>query len=294
MTGYPDDAEIAAAISETTGKQADITGQRVIGGGSINHARQISLGDGRRYFVKTHPASHLYPGMFETELLGLQRLHQAGSIRVPRPLVAAESFIVMEYIEQGEPAADWQGRIGKALALLHKNTQQAKFGFDINNYLGTTPQINNWTDNWPSFWRENRLNRQLQLYADKTTADDPLLSMGEAVADKLQAILADCEEPAVLLHGDLWSGNAFADTDGNPVIVDPACYYGQREAEIGMMRMFGGFDKACDAAYNEVWPLQAGAERRITLYRLYHELNHLNLFGSTYYESCRASLAALL
>ncbi|MGI9251965.1 MAG: fructosamine kinase family protein [Pseudohongiellaceae bacterium] len=309
---HPDDKKIAAAISKATGKKADITAQRVISGGSINHARQITLADGRHYFVKTHPMSHRYPGMFKTELLGLQRLHEAGTvastaaaanadtsaststIRVPQPLMATESFIIMEYIEQGSPAADWKVRIGEALALLHQNTQQPNFGFDRDNYLGTTPQINTWTDNWPEFWRERRLNPQLQLYAKQAAANDPLLSLGETLAAKLEDILADCNEPAVLLHGDLWSGNAFADTDGNPVIVDPACYYGQREAEIGMMRMFGGFGPTCEQAYNKVWPLQAGAERRITLYRLHHELNHLNLFGSTYYESCLASMRALL
>ncbi len=110
----------------------------------------------------------------------------------------------------------------------------------------------------------------------------------------LDVLLGEIDEAAVLLHGDLWSGNAAADEKGEPIIYDPASYYGHREAEIGMMRMFGGFGPRCEAAYDEVWPLTAGAEQRITLYRLYHELNHLNLFGSSYYQSCISTMESLL
>ena len=290
----PDDRDIAAAIFAATGKKSQIAAQRAIAGGSIHHSRCVTLEDGRRFFVKTHPASHRYPGIFEAEMLGLQRLREADAVRTPRPVAAGESFIVMEYIAPGHPAPDWAASLGRALARLHQNTQQAKFGFDRDNYLGTTAQINTWHDDWPQFWRENRLRRQLALYAKQVAAADPLLSLGEKLAAQLDDILAPCDEPAALLHGDLWSGNAGADSNGAPVIFDPACYYGQREAEIGMMRMFGGFGKACEDAYNEVWPLQAGSERRIALYRLYHELNHLNLFGQAYYASCLATLKALV
>jgi fructosamine-3-kinase len=145
-----------------------------------------------------------------------------------------------------------------------------------------------------TFWREQRLGWQLELFARKAGAEDPLVALGDRLLAKLDELLSGVDEPAVLLHGDLWSGNAAADENGQPIIFDPASYYGRREAEIGMMRLFGGFGPRCEAAYNESWPLADGAERRIPLYRLYHELNHLNLFGRSYYPACMATMESLL
>lgn len=145
-----------------------------------------------------------------------------------------------------------------------------------------------------SFWREQRLGLQLKRLAMITDQNDPLLVKGERLMLKLDSLLGDIDEPAVLLHGDLWSGNAAANEQGQPVIFDPASYYGHREAEIGMMRMFGGFGPRCEAAYAEVWPLEDGSEQRISLYRLYHELNHLILFGYNYYRSCLSTINSLI
>ncbi|MDX1519041.1 MAG: fructosamine kinase family protein, partial [Gammaproteobacteria bacterium] len=124
--------------------------------------------------------------------------------------------------------------------------------------------------------------------------DSELIRLGDRLLNRLDMYLGEIDEPAVLLHGDLWSGNAASDSDGNPVIFDPASYFGHREAEIGMMRMFGGFGPVCEAAYEEVWPFADGSEERINLYRLYHELNHLNLFGQGYYQSCLNTIQGLL
>ena len=285
---------IEQAVTQATGETAHINQTNSAAGGSINDSRIVSLQDGRRLFVKTHPHADNYPGMFAAEFRGLSLLAGPGVIRVPHAIAFDNDFIVMEAITHFAPVPDWQELMGRRLALLHQATHRESFGFDEDNYLGTTPQPNAWMDNWVDFWRERRLSWQLDLFSRKTDPKDMILTMGTRLQEQLDELLGGVDEPAVLLHGDLWSGNAAADEKGEPVIFDPACYYGHREAEIGMMRLFGGFGSRCEAAYAEVWPLQSGADRRITLYRLYHELNHLNLFGRGYYNTCIATMKQLL
>jgi fructosamine-3-kinase len=287
-------ARIETAITQAGGRNACIRDSRSVAGGSINDSRIVILQDDREYYVKSHVRAADYPGMFQAEYEALVLIAAAAVIRVPVPVACAEDFIVMEVIRQGERRHDWCEMMGRQLALLHQKTQHEKYGFDRANYLGTTQQINSWSENWLDFWREQRLGWQLQLYSRKTMADDPLLEMGDLLLARMEDFLGEINEPAVLLHGDLWSGNAAADETGTPVIFDPACYFGHREAELGMMRLFGGFGPVCEAAYAEVWPLQAGSEERICLYRLYHELNHLNLFGRSYYQTCVNTIKSLL
>jgi len=263
-------------------------------GGSINDAFIVELEGGERYFVKTHAKARRYPGMFEAEFRALEMLAGAAAIRVPVPIVAEEDFIVMEAFEPGHKSSDWQEQMGRQLATLHRATRRDGFGLDFDNYIGTTPQPNGRLDGWVAFFRERRLKWQLERFAAAGSQGDPLIVLGWELCEALDDILDGPDEPAVLLHGDLWSGNAAADERGAPIIYDPASYYGRREAEIGMMRMFGGFDSRCDAAYAEVWPLADGHERRIEVYRLYHELNHLNLFGHGYYDTCLATIRGLL
>lgn len=288
------DRRIERAITEATGEAAQFQQSHGIGGGSINLSRMMTLKDGRRLFIKTHPNAGNFPGMFAAEFQGLSLLAAPGVLRVPRALVCDSDFIAMEAFTASAPGPDWQELMGRRLALLHQATRRESFGFDGDNYLGTTPQPNAWMERWVDFWRERRLGWQLELYSRKTDPDDKLLIMGSRLQVKLDELLGHIDEPAVLLHGDLWSGNAAADERGEPIIYDPACYYGQREAEIGMMRLFGGFGPRCEAAYKEVWPLLPGADTRITLYRLYHELNHLNLFGRSYYNACIITMGQLL
>ncbi|MBL1141519.1 MAG: phosphotransferase [Proteobacteria bacterium] len=287
-------SRIEAAISDSTNQQSEFANSKVAHGGCINDSRIVTLKDKRQFFIKTHSQSKLLPGLFKTEFTSLQLLAEPKVIHVPKPLVCGDDFIVMEVFKEGLPANDWQVQMGRRLAQLQLATKKEQFGFEQNNYLGTTKQINNWSDNWLEFWRGQRLGYQLELFSSKTDKDDPLLKAGEQLINKLDSIISNISEPAVLLHGDLWSGNAAANEKGEPVIFDPASYYGHREAEIGMMRMFGGFDSHCEAAYAEVWPLEDGAEQRICLYRLYHELNHLNLFGSGYYQTCLSTMHSLL
>jgi fructosamine-3-kinase len=285
---------IESSITTATGTRASIEKSRQVSGGSINNSRIVTLKDGREFFIKSHPDASLYPGMFEAEYKGLALLSESRTVRVPRPVAVSGHFIVLETFRETERSGGWHEKIGRQLAQLHMATRTTRFGFERDNYLGTNQQHNAWMNDWPGFWRDQRLGWQLELYARKADPGDRLLQLGDRLMAKLDMLLRGIDEPAVLLHGDLWSGNSAADETGEPVVFDPACYYGQREAEFGMMRMFGGYGPRCEAAYDEVWPRPAGTEERISLYRLYHELNHLNLFGRSYYQDCIATMERLV
>jgi len=287
-------AALEAAVAAATGASGSVASLRRQGGGSINEAYVADLDDGRRFFVKTHPAARQYPGMFRAEFTALERLRSVNAIRIPQAIFADEDMIVMEALSLSRPRAGWQEAMGRQLASLHHRTQTDAVGFEVDNYLGTMPQTNTPAEDWVSFWRERRLLPQVEHFATGAGSHDPLVKSARRLGERLDEILAGAPEPCVLLHGDLWSGNAAADETGAPVIFDPASYYGHREAELGMMQMFGGFDRHCFDAYAEYWPLADGSPRRIACYRLYHELNHLNLFGSAYYDACRTTLRALI
>ena len=157
------DRRIEQAVTQATGEPARFRQSRSVGGGSINLTRVVILQDGRRLFIKTHPSSHRYPGMFAAEYRGLSLLDEPGVIRIPRPLACAEDFIVMEAFTATTPGPGWHEHMGRQLALLHCATRRESFGFDADNYLGTTPQPNEWMEHWVDFWRERRLGWQLQL-----------------------------------------------------------------------------------------------------------------------------------
>jgi fructosamine-3-kinase len=262
-------------------------------GGGINQCEILELDDGRRLFVKTH-AEGPFAGMYAAEAKALELLAAPGVLNIPAPLAFDDNYLVLEIFTEGRPADDWQEQMGRGLALLHRATRQDRFGFSSNNFLGTTLQVNTWHSNWLEFFRDLRLGYQLRLLRATTSHEDPLITAGETLLDKLIDVLRFDGEPAVLLHGDLWSGNAAANASGEPVIFDPASYYGNREAEFGMMRLFGGFNKRCEDAYQEVWRLRDGYERRFQVYKLYHQLNHLNLFGRSYYGGCLDTIYSLI
>ena len=282
-----------AFLSNALGEAVTIRESHAATGGSINYCEILTLGNHRKVFVKSHVVRTIH-GMYKAEFLALNLMAEQGVLKIPKPLYFDENTLILECYVEGKPAHDWQEQMGRGLALIHQATQQEKFGFDVGNFLGTTPQINTWQDDWLNFWRDQRLGYQLDLFKAHATSDDPLLETGYDLLMKLDGILGCDKEPAVLLHGDLWSGNAAANEKEEPVIFDPASYYGHREAEFGMMRLFGGFGPACEAAYQEVWPFQSGFDRRIDVYRLYHQLNHLNLFGSSYYNGCLDTIKSLL
>lgn len=285
--------ELETRLGGISGTTVSIVAVDPVSGGDTARSWLLTSSAGEKYFLKTHdnpPATDF----FRVEFNALQRLAEPEAIRVPQALAWSEHWLVIEALVLGPPGADWQERMGRSLALLHQRTQSSRFGNDCHNFIGSNVQKNTWHEDWVEFWRTQRLQPQLMMAADILDANDTLLLLGGQLLDRLDTLIGDIEEPAVLLHGDLWSGNAAADESGGPVIFDPASYYGQREAEFGMMRLFGGFGPRCEAAYNEVWPLAPEHDRRIAVYRLYHELNHFNLFGGNYHAACVATLRGLL
>ncbi len=278
--------EIEQAITEATGEKARIVDFRTTGGGCINNSRIATLKDGREFFIKSSPGGEHYPGMFVAEYNGLRLMAATNTVRVPGPVAYNNHYIVLEVFTECAQSNEWLEMLGRQLAEMHLATRQSQFGFETDNYIGSTPQPNTWMDNWLAFWRDQRIGWQLELLSGKLAADDPIFSLGDRLLAKMDDFLGGVDETAVLLHGDLWSGNAAAIDSGFPIIYDPACYYGHREAELGIMRMFGGFGPRCEDAYHEIWPWEKDKEDRVPLYRLYHELNHLNLFGRSYYQAC--------
>ena len=281
-------------IQQATGQSTRIVHSRPVSGGCINRAEIVELADGRSYFVKSNPAP--LPAMFEREAEGLAALAATETLRVPRPVGAGGSqpgglpFLITEAIVSGSPGLGFSETFGRRFARLHKAAAPAssngRFGFDHDNYIGSTSQPNPWTDDWCDFWRQHRLGHQLDLARRGGLSDPALDRLGDRLLDRLDDFLAEPNEPPCLLHGDLWSGNTMVDEDGQPVLIDPAAYCGRREADLAMTQLFGGFDPRFYAVYEEAWPLAPGAAERLEIYKLYHLLNHLNLFGGGYRESC--------
>lgn len=282
---------IAADISAATGAPFHAGAQRSVGGGCINTTMRVADG-ARSYFVKLNTAAQL--DMFAAEADGLRELAAAHAVRVPEPIcygtAAGQAYLVMEDLELG--GHDSGARLGRQLAAMHRRTQPL-FGWHRDNTIGSTPQINTPGDDWVSFWREHRLGYQLELAA-RQGYGGRLQRKGEQLMAALGALFADHHPAPSLLHGDLWSGNYDVTRSGEPVIFDPAVYYGDREADIAMTELFGGFAPGFYAAYGETWPLDAGYRVRKTLYNLYHILNHLNLFGSGYGAQAERMLDSLL
>jgi len=284
---------VASEIAAAGGAPFTIAARRGAGGGCINQTYIIE-GGGRRYFVKTNDAGQL--AMFEAEADGLAELAQAGAIRVPRPIcrgsAGGSAFLVLEHIEFGSGGNSNAQRLGTQLAALHR-THAAQFGWRRDNTIGATPQSNAWNDSWVEFWRERRLGYQLALAAAHG-GGIRLQREGEKLLDRLPEFFTDYRPEPSLLHGDLWGGNAAYDRSGAPVIFDPAVYYGDRESDLAMTELFGGFPAAFYAAYREAWPLDPGYAVRKTLYNLYHILNHYNLFGGGYRSQAESMIARLL
>jgi fructosamine-3-kinase len=249
-------------------------------GGCIHRCYRVLI-DGKQRFLKMN--SQDYSDAFAAEAEGLEALRGAG-MRVPEVLgqdiAGGEAYLLLEFLDLGSKGSF--AELGRMLASVHQN-RGPRFGWARDNYLGTTPQRNGWSDNWAEFWRERRMKPQLEL-ARRNGFD-----LGEV---KLDGLLDGHEPQPSLLHGDLWSGNVGFTSDG-PVVFDPAVYYGDREADLAMTELFGGFPREFYAAYSEVFPLDAGYEKRKHLYNLYHLLNHLNLFGRGYLPQVKATLAKL-
>jgi fructosamine-3-kinase len=264
---------------------------RTVGGGCINAAYVVDAGP-RSFFIKLNGAEAL--AMFEAEAEGLVAIAESHSIRVPQPLcfgvAGSDAYLVMEYLPLGGRGKAEQ--LGEDLASMHR-CQQPRFGWHRDNTIGSTAQYNDWCEDWLQFWREQRLGAQLSLAAHNG-AGAKLLRKGEQLQHSLSALFTDYRPVPSLLHGDLWSGNYAFDDTGRPVIFDPAVYFGDREADLAMTELFGGFPAGFYAAYQAAWPLDAGYGARKTLYNLYHILNHFNLFGGGYLAQAEGLMDRLL
>jgi protein-ribulosamine 3-kinase len=261
---------------------------RALGGGCIAQAMIATFSDGSRVFVKTVEG---LPGMFACEAQGLAALADADAIRVPEVLVAGEGGLVLEEIQSAPKCSGFFKLFGRSFARLHAHRGQV-FGLSSNNFIGSTVQINTPVgngDSWPEFYLERRLRFQAEL-AQTNGHGGELLGLLELGENRIVDLLGESVEPPSILHGDLWGGNYLVDELGKPCLIDPAVYFGHRESDLAMTRLFGGFDPAFYSAYQEAFPLAPGHEARLPLYQLYHLLNHLNLFGSAYYSQCRTIL----
>lgn len=247
----------------------------------------------RALFVKTAPAPAAT--RFAAEAEGLGALAAAGALRVPgvigHGLAGGTAWLALEWLELEAPDARSDAALGQALAALHRHSA-ARFGFEHDNFVGATPQANGWLEDGARFLIERRLGVQLALAREHGHAR--LAGRGDELLAAIPALLEGHRPRPALLHGDLWAGNRARLEDGTPVVFDPAAYYGDREAELAMTRLFGGFDAAFYRAYEAAFPPAPGAARREGLHRLYHLLNHANLFGGGYVGEAEALLAGLI
>lgn len=274
-------SDISAGIAGASGAPFALETRTAIGGGCINQCYRVAA-PGRVFFVKLNAADR--GAMFEAEAAGLAEIAATTTVHVPAPLCwganSDAAWLVLEYIEFGDAVTHSMAQLGEELAALHRVTAK-KFGWVSDNTIGATPQINTQNRDWLEFWRECRLGYQLALAA-QNGAPASLLKKGERLAQECGALFKHAAVKPALLHGDLWGGNVGFDRAGAPVIFDPAVYYGDREADVAMTELFGGFSADFYTAYRGAFALDAGYEVRKQLYNLYHVLNHFNLFGGGY------------
>ncbi|WP_370469365.1 fructosamine kinase family protein [Nibrella viscosa] len=262
------------------GHSVEVIETRFLSGGDINTAAQVFTSEGL-YFAKWNTADK--EGMFESEARGLDLLRQTEAIHIPTVIGYGQhhdkAFLLLEYIDSATPQRNYWETLGHSLAVIHSHTQPA-FGLHFNNFIGSLPQDNTPGTNGPEFFFLHRLLPQAGMALYKGLIDKDLYDHFFRLHRQLPNLLPN-ERPA-LLHGDLWSGNVMVNDTGAPALIDPAVYYGYREAELAFTKLFGGFDQRFYDAYNETFPLEDGFEQRVPIYNLYPLLVHVNLFGSGY------------
>jgi len=285
------------SIAQATGEGFTPLGHEGVPGGCIHRALRIegrTPAGTRSFFAKTNDASSA--AMFECEAEGLEALRAAGAVRVPRVIARGDdgerSWLVLEWLELAALGPAAAARLGAALAAQHRLAQQ-RFGWARDNFIGASPQANGWSDDWLDFWRMRRLMAQLRLAAGKRLPPR-MLDRGERLAADSEAFFRGYRPAASLLHGDLWGGNAAMTVEGEPVLFDPAVYVGDREADVAMTELFGGFPAGFGSAYRAAWPMDDGYRVRRDFYNLYHLLNHANLFAGAYVRQAEQSIERLL
>lgn len=286
---------LAHRLSKHLGRTVTVDRETPVGGGSISDSYLLDTTAGR-YFVKVDPAARTatgaphFPSMFAAEADGLERLASTCAIRIPKVIATGDEdfgYLLLERIECRPTTSAFWTVFGHALARLHGNAAP-HFGLDRDNWIGPLKQMNARTSDWTTFFIQQRLEPQV-----KSARDNHRLGMGEVLRFerlymKLPVLIPT--EPPALLHGDLWHGNFLCDEREQPVLIDPAVYFGHREMDIAMSRLFGGFDASFYEGYNAERPLERGWEERMDLHNLYPLLVHLNLFEGGYAQQVRAVL----
>lgn len=287
-------SEFSNTLSTTLKREIQIQTAAPVAGGDIHQAYQLHTSEGN-YFLKLNRAQSL--PMFETEAHNLEAITHSHSFLCPKPigygLHNEQAWLLMEHLQLTSHGDDAQR--GRDLALMHHhiNHKPQPFGWFEDNYIGHTPQSNRWHSDWIGFYGEQRLRPQLEL-AQLRGASRSLYDQGVQLIEKLPEWFHNYQPAASLLHGDLWGGNSAFTTEGDAVIFDPACYYGDRETDLAMTELFGGFSSQFYIGYNEVFPIDEGYQQRKPLYNLYHILNHFNLFGGHYEHQAEKMITQLL
>jgi protein-ribulosamine 3-kinase len=280
ITSCPTPAE---ALCAYYGSQIQIVSSATVSGGCINQASKLTLSNGEQVFQKEN--SSTFDNMFFAEAAGLDALRGKGGPQVPEPIAVHQGertqFILMSFIRQSDRRADFWEAFGRAFATLHRYDATNIFGFESDNFIGSTVQKNTKSKSWIEFYGRHRLGFQIDLARKKGLASPKLVQKCETLISRLADFLPDDPHPSTL-HGDLWGGNVMTGDDGNAAIIDPAAYYGQNEADLAMTELFGRFPDSFYDAYDEILPLDPEYKTRKDIYALYHVLNHLNLFGTSY------------
>ena len=262
--------------------RGEISSSAPVGGGCIHQALLLQTSTNERYFLKQN--FETTADMFEKEARGLNTLRISGGPGVPKVFLVGKAYLLLEDLQASSPCEDFWQLFGRQLALIHNQVNEA-YGFQEDNYIGANPQQNTWMENGHDFFRERRLKPQIQLTHRQSFLTAKDIRMLEELLVKLTDLVP--EQPASLIHGDLWSGNLMTDKEGKPAIIDPAVHYGWAEADLAMTDLFGRFPDSFYDAYIEVRPLEPGYRSRYPIYNLYHLLNHLNLFGGGYLSQVR-------
>ena len=285
--------QLTAELKRRVGIECAVEDAKIVAGGSINQAYYMPS-DRAPLFLKINAPGAL--SMFEAEAEGLAELRAATAVSVPDTvdvgLAGGAAYLALSWVDLQDKTAAGERALGAALARQHRVTAE-RFGWHRENTIGSTPQRNTLTSDWLEFLRTDRLGFQLELASERGLPGEEL-DRGRRLLERLDWFFSDHAPVPSLLHGDLWSGNWGCDGVGTPYIYDPAVYYGDREADLAMTRLFGGFGHAFYSAYQSEWPLETGWEARVDLYNLYHLLNHFNLFGHGYLSQTAGGLARLL
>jgi protein-ribulosamine 3-kinase len=262
-----------------------VTTVQTVGGGCIHNGSRVETETGDTFFLKTN--AHVPPDLFVREAQGLETIRRPDGPRVPEPLCHGQTYLLMEDLKPAARQPGYWGVFGCQLAHLHNHTE-VRFGFSQDNYIGSTPQPNPWCQDGFEFFGQHRLLYMAALARKHCLLENGQYRQAETLVASLPKLVP--VQPASLIHGDLWNGNAMTGPGGEPALIDPAAHYGWAEAELAMTALFGGFPAEFYQAYQEVRPLEPGWASRFPIYNLYHLLNHLVIFGRGYWGQVSAIL----